>query len=388
MKTILSAAGGHSAQRSYSTKCGLTALAVFLLFATTACQPKENNFKVHRGTNLSHWLSQSEVRGEERAKHIQEDDMARLESLGFDFVRIPIDEVQMWDEDGNKLPEAWNLLTNGIDLAIKHHLRVVVDLHIIRSHYFNAENEDGQSANTLFTSEKSQQQLIDMWYQLSEVLRHYSVDSVAYEFMNEPVAPEHEQWNQLIAKVHNALRTIEPQRTLVIGSNLWQGVGTFQYLKVPENDKNIILSFHFYEPMVLTHYNTWWNPIRFYTGDVHYPGQLISDKDWNACPDKVKAIVADYHQEWNEEVLYQRMKQAIDVADSLGLQLFCGEWGVYENVDREWAYAWTRDMIKVFNRFNVAWCTWCYDADFGFYDQSKEDYKDRELINILMEKEL
>ncbi len=388
MKTILSAAGGHSAQRSFSTKCGLSALAVLLLFAATACQPKENNFKVHRGTNLSHWLSQSEVRGEMRSKHIQEDDMARLESLGFDFVRIPIDEVQMWDEDGNKLPEAWDLLTNGIDLAIKHNLRVVVDLHIIRSHYFNAENEDGQSANTLFTSEESQQQLINMWYQLSEVLRHYSVDSVAYEFMNEPVAPEHDQWNQLIAKVHKALREVEPQRTLVIGSNLWQGVGTFQYLRVPENDKNIILSFHFYEPMVLTHYNTWWNPIRFYTGDVHYPGQLISDEDWDACSDEVKAIVADYHQEWNEEVLYQRMKQAIDVADSLGLQLFCGEWGVYENVDREWAYAWTRDMIKVFNRFNVAWCTWCYDADFGFYDQFKEDYKDRELINILMEKEL
>lgn len=368
-------------------KNNLSLIFILLLFAVTACSPKENNFKVRRGTNLSHWLSQNDMRGEMRSKHIQEDDMARLETLGFDFVRIPIDEVQMWDEDGNKLPEAWDLLTNGIDLAIKHHLRVVVDLHIIRSHYFNAENEDGKSANTLFTSEESQQQLINMWYQLSEVLRHYSVDSVAYEFMNEPVAPEHEQWNQLIAKVHKALREVEPQRTLVIGSNLWQGVGTFQYLRVPENDKNIILSFHFYEPMVLTHYNTWWNPIRFYTGDVHYPGQLISDEDWNACADEVKPTVADYHQEWNEEVLYQRMKQAIDVADSLGLQLFCGEWGVYENVDREWAYAWTRDMIKVFNRFNVAWCTWCYDADFGFYDQTKEDYKDLELVNILLEKE-
>ncbi len=362
-------------------------LILMALCALVACQPKENNFKVRRGTNLSHWLSQSEIRGEERAKHIQEDDMIRLESLGFDFVRIPIDEVQMWDEEGNKITEAWDLLTNGIDLAIKHNLRVVVDLHIIRSHYFNAENEDGQSANTLFTSEESQQQLIHMWYQLSEVLRHYSVDSVAYEFMNEPVAPEHEQWNQLIAKVHKALREIEPQRTLVIGSNLWQGVGTFQYLRVPKNDKNIILSFHFYEPMLLTHYKTWWNPIRFYEGDVHYPGQLISDEDWDACTDEVKEIVKDYHSEWNEEVLYQRMKQAIDVADSLGLQLFCGEWGVYENVDRDWAYAWTRDMIKVFNRFNVAWCTWCYDADFGFYDQNTEGYKDRELINILMENE-
>ena len=106
----------------------------------TACATKSettnevNNFRIKRGTNLSHWLSQSEERGEARLLHIQEDDFARLDSLGFDFVRIPIDEVQFWDEAGNKLPEGWNLLTFALDQCIKHHLRAIVDLHIIRSH--------------------------------------------------------------------------------------------------------------------------------------------------------------------------------------------------------------------------------------------------------------
>ena len=109
-------------------------------------------------------------------------------------MRIPIDEVQFWDEDGNKLQEAWDLLTNAINLAEKHHLRVVVDLHIIRSHAFIDNNNN----NTLFTSEESQQGLINMWYQLSDVLKGYSNDSVAYEFMNEPIAPEHEQWNVVV----------------------------------------------------------------------------------------------------------------------------------------------------------------------------------------------
>ena len=57
-----------------------------------------NNFRIKRGTNISHWLSQSEQRGEARRLHIQEDDFARLEELGFDFVRIPIDEVQFWGD--------------------------------------------------------------------------------------------------------------------------------------------------------------------------------------------------------------------------------------------------------------------------------------------------
>ena len=76
-------------------------LAVLMMLVLTACTTKSeqnqevNDFSIHRGTNLSHWLSQSEERGEARQMHIQEDDFARLDSLGFDFVRIPIDEVQL-----------------------------------------------------------------------------------------------------------------------------------------------------------------------------------------------------------------------------------------------------------------------------------------------------
>ena len=77
-------------------KLAMIAMALFLSTACFAQAGKVNNFRIKRGTNVSHWLSQSEQRGEARRLHIQEDDFARLESLGFDFVRIPIDEVQFW----------------------------------------------------------------------------------------------------------------------------------------------------------------------------------------------------------------------------------------------------------------------------------------------------
>ena len=57
-------------------------LAVILsaLFVTMSCQNQSknqdqagqvNNFRIKRGTNVSHWLSQSEQRGEARRLHIQ-----------------------------------------------------------------------------------------------------------------------------------------------------------------------------------------------------------------------------------------------------------------------------------------------------------------------------
>ena len=152
-------------------------LAAVMLLAS--CAPKEESFRIKRGTNLSHWLSQTNVRGAERKEHIQEDDFQRLHELGFDHVRIPIDEVQFWDEDHNQLPQAWELLDNALDWARKYELRVIVDLHIIRAHYFNAVNEGGDEANDLFTNTESQEWLVEMWRQLSDFMKNRSTSWVA-----------------------------------------------------------------------------------------------------------------------------------------------------------------------------------------------------------------
>ena len=374
-------------RKVFSTLALIATTALALMACSTESATNEvNNFQIHRGTNMSHWLSQSEERGEARKNHIQEDDFVRLNLLGFDFIRLPIDEVQFWDENGKKLSEAWDLLRFAVDQSIKNNLRVIVDLHIIRSHYFNAVVEGNGEANTLFSSEKAQQDLINMWYQLSDVLKGYSNDSVAYEFMNEPVADEHEQWNQLIAKVHKALREREPQRTLVIGSNMWQGYETMKYLKVPEGDKNIILSFHYYNPMLLTHYGAPWTPIGQYKGKVNYPGVLVSKEDYEAASDTVKHLLDEGKyttQVWDINKIREDFKDAIAAAKKYDLQLFCGEWGVYEPVDRELAYKWTKDMLTVFKENNIAWTSWCYDADFGFWDQQKDDFKDKGLVELL-----
>ena len=41
-------------------------------------------------------------------------------------------------------------------------------------------------------------------------------------------------------------------------------------------------------------------------------------------------------------------------------------------------------MLTVFDEFNIAWTTWCYDADFGFWDQQRHSFKDYPLVELLM----
>jgi endoglucanase len=76
--------------------------------------------------------------------------------------------------------------------------------------------------------------------QLSDILKKYPTNMVAYEVLNEAVAPDHDDWNKLMNKTVAEIRKREPQRMLIIGPNMWQIAPNLQYLKLPEGDKNII----------------------------------------------------------------------------------------------------------------------------------------------------
>ncbi|NQU84543.1 MAG: cellulase family glycosylhydrolase [Mariniphaga sp.] len=143
-----------------------------------------NGFQLRTGVNLALWLSQSENRGLEREQYILESDIENISSMGFDHIRLPIDEVQFWDDNGKIQTDAFKLLHNAIGWSLKRNLRVIVDLHIIRSHYFNAES------NALWTDPKEQDKLVGLWEQLSRELKKYPTDFIAYELMNEAVADD------------------------------------------------------------------------------------------------------------------------------------------------------------------------------------------------------
>ena len=64
--------------------------------------------------------------------------------------------------------------------------------------------------------------------------------------------------------------------------------------------------------------------------------------------------------------------------------LAVAEFEAYQRTPRDLAYAWMTDMISIFNECNIAWTLWCYDADFGFWDQRTQDFKDKGMFDILM----
>ena len=333
-------------------------------------------FQLRTGVNVSHWLSQSEKRGEERRKYITKTDFDTIASLGFDHVRIPIDEVQMWDSLGNKEAEAFELLHNAIGLAIENDLRVLVDLHIIRSHYFNAES------NALWTDPAELDKLISMWRQLSDELKQYPNSMLAYEILNEAVADDPDDWNRVFNTVLADIRKREPNRVIVIGSNRWQIPSTFPDLELPENDSNIILSFHFYTPQALTHHMAPWTTTAEYDGPVNYPGWIVDTAYYEGLAEStVEAMKTHANGYFNKERLAEEMEPAIEFAKEKNLPLYCGEFGIYPTIPEDIALRWYRDMCEIFRENNISYCHWAYKGDFPVVGENSEP--NRKLVSVL-----
>jgi len=190
--------------------------------------------------------------------------------------------------------------------------------------------------------------------------------------MNEPVADDPEQWNDLVTKCYQVVRESEAERTIVIGSNRWQSVHTFKDLKVPENDPNILLSFHFYIPHIITHYRASWTHIKDYTGPVNYPGLTLEDKDLEGLNPELYQRLLDQQKVYTIDTLNKLMQLPIKVAEKYGLKLYCGEWGCYSATPDSIRWQWYRDVRTCLEKNNVAWANWDYKGGFGIVNQQRE----------------
>ncbi len=334
------------------------------------------SFTIKRGTNISHWLSQSRRRGAERAAFFTQDDVQHIADLGFDHIRLPIDEEQMWNEQGRAENEAFDLLEAALNWCQTANLRVVVDLHILRSHYFN-----DRATPRLFTDPAEAERLADLWRDLSARLGRRSTDRVAYEMLNEAVAPDPADWNRVALHTFAAIRQREPQRTIVLGSNQFNQCHTYDELEIPD-DKFCILTFHFYHPMLITHHQAGWWGGGFWAGPVQYPGVPLSDEHLTLLnPDFLAHVGGWSNAPYDRAAMIRDMQPPLRARQRSGLPLYCGEFGVYIKTPRPARLAWYRDIMQTFQEYDIAWANWDYKGGFGPVVQNGQD---ADIVDILL----
>jgi endoglucanase len=352
-------------------------LAVTLLFGlqlagcssnsnTLIMMPTENQpATFHRGVNASHYLSQIRDRSWADQRHFNKTDIAWIAARGYDHIRLPVDGPLLFGDNGSILTNRLKAVDQVIEWARAHGLGVILDMHKLPGSDFST-NPD----NRLFNDSALQDQAIRLWTLIAERYRPVG-DELRFEILNEPVAEDAAALTAFYARVIAALRSISPERKIILCSNRWGSFKTVTALEPLLDDTNLIVGVHYYEPHVFTHQGTSWVGLDHKDMPaIPFPGTLPDLRPY------VEASHYAYELEGVEltvEAVETDFRELAEWAQRHNVELHLGEFGVYNKVDRSARERWYRAVLDQCERHDIAWAVWDYKGSFAVRDPRTGD---------------
>jgi endoglucanase len=230
----------------------------------------------------------------------------------------------------HKLGSNWlEALDWAVAQALANRLLVVLDFH-----EFNTMARDPIG---------NKERFLAMWTQLAERCKDQP-NEVLFEILNEPNGKlTAELWNQFLREALAIIRRTNPTRTIVIGPARFNQIGQLDTLEIPENDRNIITTIHYYSPMEFTHQGASWSNHKDKVGVM-----------WGT-PEEKQAVVRDFDkaQEWSNKT---------------HRPLYLGEFGAYDKAPMESRVRYNDFVTREAEKRGWSWAYWQFDSDFILYD--------------------
>jgi endoglucanase len=297
----------------------------------------ERNQRLGRGVNLGDAL-EAPIEGE-WGVIVQADYFRWMAEAGFDSVRLPIRwSAYAGDQEPFTIqPGFFERVDWAVNQALDNGLIVIVDFH----HYLEMMSEpDGH-----------RERFLALWRQVAEHYQDYP-EEVYFEVLNEPNdALGGELWNEIAAEAIASIRDTNPTRPLILGPDGWNGVRQLRGLQLPEDDRNLIVTFHYYLPFEFTHQGADW-----VDGSDAWLGTT-----WTGTSSELGAIKADF-----------------DFAAAWGAQndrpIYLGEFGAYSRAGMESRALWTATVARQAEMRGFSWGYWEFCSGFGVYDRMRRTW--------------
>ncbi|RST32122.1 glycoside hydrolase family 5 protein [Sphingomonas ginkgonis] len=286
----------------------------------------------HRGMNVlgydPGWKDPAKARFQTRH-------FAEIRRAGFDFVRVNLFGFRALDAR-NRLDPKW---LARVDWIVREGRRAGLGV-ILDEHDYDTCSDDPEACRS---------KLLAVWQQLGA--RYARADrKVAFELLNEPHGKiDAAAWNAFFPPVLAEVRKRNPDRWVVIGPSSWNSLAQLPNLVLPEDDRRLLVTFHYYEPFRFTHQGAGW--VKEFT-NVH-------GVTWGSAQDRA-ALAADFGKVEQWAAQYDR-------------PILLGEFGAYDKsgtpVDQRAAY--TAAAAREAERRGFAWSYWQFDSDFVAWDMNR-----------------
>lgn len=263
-----------------------------------------------------------------------------IHSAGFNSVRIPVRwSAHAADEAPYTIePAFFDRVEWAIQQATSQQLYAVLNMHHYREIFDHPHEHHDR--------------FLALWKQIAERFKDCP-PSLYFELLNEPHANlDADTWNELAAEGIALVRKTNPTRKIVVGPPDWNGVNAMQSLVLPEKDRNLVVTFHYYSPFQFTHQGASW------TGKQS--NQWLGTT-WTGTPAERQAVIADLDKALAWSLRHRR-------------PIFLGEFGAYSKSDLESRVRWTRFVADEAVKRKMSFAYWEFCAGFGIYDSRKSTW--------------
>ena len=296
-------------------------------------------------------------------------DLKLMNDMGVLGVRLVISPTFFYQVNAPTTlnPDMIGYLDKAVDRILAANLAVVIDMH--------DQDKSAWENNTQYVDG-----FMAFWQTLAQRYANRDPDRVIFEFLNEPVFDNRaDDWAKIQQRWVKAMRQVVPNHTFIVTGNGWGGIDGLQKLQ-PLSDKNLVYSYHFYDPMEFTHQGaTWAGPGLEPLKGLPYPATPERCKDLLAkttdagLKQHIKIFCYGYI---NASKLKNRIAEAADWGKANNVPLWMGEFGVYcPNAPTDDRAKWIADVRKAAESFNIGWSVWGYDECFGLQRKLLADGK-------------
>ena len=270
-----------------------------------------------------------------------------LKQKGFDHVRIPV-KFSLYCEISGKYTiydEIFDKLDTAIALATNNGLYAVLDMH--------GCDDINNNADTY------KEMLYAQWEQIASHYRGYD-DKLIFELLNEPNQGNKEgpsplngdKLNEIQNELIKIIRRTNPDRVLVAAVGENNTVYQMDAVTLPENDPNIIVAIHSYEPMEFTHQGATWSSA----------GDFSQKVTWKESYKQTISEVLDRAANWSSRT---------------GRQVWLGEFGTCLNIaEQSDVAAYLSYITREAEARDIGWCYWEFWMSFGAFDRYEDKWHD------------
>ncbi len=285
-----------------------------------------------------------------------------IKEAGFDNVRIPV----RWNIHASDTAPDYTIdptFFARVDWAIAHTLTrgmaAVLDIHHYDEYYADPAGQHDK--------------FLALWKQIAAHYQNYPKQLI-FEILNEPQPSVTAAiWNADMNAAVAEIRTTNPYRTLMIGGIQWNASSELYSNDVdfPAGDKNVIATFHYYNPNCFTQLQTWdcenhgWDLPYPPTGTVNmanvkWPVLFPADAEGDAGVDEMAAN--------NEAAIDAEFARVSAWSKTTGIPVYVGEFGADSSRDLQSRAAYVGYVARESEKYGFGWANWSFIYTFAAWN--------------------